>query len=152
MLTKVNDIWLPTDLQSELFTEDIKLWVYYCKMQKKDFDNVVDAVGEYGIWSRSMRFYAKNIRSFQNVKHFVEAWQKNCERYNNINYYQQEFTFDMLPDKIDVLRINGDMLENVLNLDKDIQFIFVDNFKPVPLHGYKKLFAGKRDQVLYICR
>jgi hypothetical protein len=52
MLTKVNDIWLPTDLQSELFTEDIKLWVYYCKMQKKDFENgrAVEILMDKGIY------------------------------------------------------------------------------------------------------
>ena len=64
-LEKINDIWLPKDLDTELQTNDMKVWFKYCKLQYKNFSHVIDMVGEYGIWARSMRLYAKKISSFQ---------------------------------------------------------------------------------------
>ena len=116
-LEKINDIWLPKDLDKELQTNDMKVWFKYCKLQYKNFSHVIDMVGEYGIWARSMRLYAKKISSFQTNNQYIPAWIKNCERYNNISYFQNTFNLNSVPDDMEVVRIGSDKLEQVIKTE-----------------------------------
>ena len=146
-LEKINDIWLPVNLEQELHTEDMKVWFKYCKLQTKKFSHVIDIVGEYCIWARSMRFYSKKISSYQTDSKFIPAWIKNCERYNNISYFQNTFALNFVTDQTELVRVPFDMLDKIHN--KNIPFIYVCNSTIEKLPNYKRLFIGKKDTVLY---
>ncbi len=146
-LEKINDIWLPKDLDTELQTNDMKVWFKYCKLQYKNFSHVIDMVGEYGIWARSMRLYAKKISSFQTNNQYIPAWIKNCERYNNISYFQNTFNLNSVPDDMEVVRIGSDKLEQFIKTD--VPFIYVSDAIIQDTERYKVLFLGERDTVLY---
>ena len=61
-MQKINDIWIP-DENFDLSTNGLKKWILFCKLQYKKFKTVIDCDAQYGIWSRSMRHYAKKIIS-----------------------------------------------------------------------------------------
>ena len=146
-MIKVNDIFLPND-QVELETEDLKKWIRYCKLQDKRFKFVVDTVGEYGIWSRSMRLYSKEIKSHQTDKNLQTIWRKNCERYNNIGYYTTEFDFAS-PENIDCIRLNAEKLETFLRSKMQTKFIYMDDFTEYKIDGYQVILDGDRDKIFH---
>ena len=146
-MIKVNDIFLPND-QVNLETEDLKKWIRYCKLQNKHFKLVVDTVGEYGIWSRSMRFYSKQIKSHQTDRQMQKIWRKNCERYNNIGYYTTEFDFASA-ENIDCIRLDREKLGPFLRSNIQTKFIYMDDFQDYEIDGYRVILDGGRDKIFY---
>lgn len=146
-MIKVNDIFLPND-QVELETQDLKKWLKYCKLQDKRFKTVVDTVGEYGIWSRSMRLYSKIIKSHQTDRQMQPVWTKNCERYSNIDFYQTAFDFSV-SDPVDCIRLDAEGLTSFLESQIETKFIYMDNFQDYEINGYRVIIDGERDKIFH---
>lgn len=146
-MIKVNDIFLPND-QVELETQDLKKWLKYCKLQDKRFKTVVDTVGEYGIWSRSMRLYSKIIKSHQTDRQMQPVWTKNCERYSNIDFYQTAFDFSV-SDPVDCIRLDAEGLKSFLESQIETKFIYMDNFQDYEINGYRVIIDGERDKIFH---
>lgn len=151
-MRQINNIFLPEE-EIVLQTDDLKIWLKYCKLQYKKFKCVVDSVGEWGIWSRNMRLYSKQILSYQTSTRHVKVWTKNCEMFNNIRIYQIPVDFTELPDEVDLLRINGDRLSQFIQSKRIVPFVYVDNFPMgTEIGDYKILIQGINDKILYQCK
>ncbi|OUU23451.1 MAG: hypothetical protein CBB97_13410 [Candidatus Endolissoclinum sp. TMED37] len=116
-MQKINEIWLP-DEDVQISTDGLKQWIKFCKYQYKKFQQVLDCNSEYGIWSRSMRLYAKEIFAFEHRKSFAKFSEKNLVPYNNVKYNDQQIADITSPPKtfnidyfnytnLDLIKINS---------------------------------------------
>ena len=174
-MQKINDIWIP-DENFDLSTNGLKKWILFCKLQYKKFKTVFDCDAQYGIWSRSMRHYAKKIISFENNKSYVPYCEKNTAPHNNIDFRKQilndsvqppqTFTIDYFNlSDVELIKINSANTIRVFSgapktlgqndeNQSNVKFVYIENINNdvdtfVKSLKYKMILDNNPDRVYY---
>jgi len=172
---KINEIWLP-DEDVELSTGGLKQWIKYCKLQYKKFKQVLDCNSNYGIWSRSMRLYSKEIFAFEHRKNYSQYSEKNLSPINHVKFNDQiisdvnvppkTFTIDYFNftnleliklDSKNVIKLFGGAPKTLGNNDENqsnVKFLYIENIDAnadtfIQSLKYKCILDNLPDRVYY---